>query len=99
MNKFLVIQFEFCKSVYNSLILCKAKSDGIEYRITVMNGDIEKHLCNNNTIKEIKGCLQVEFCNNILQNQLKAKIAEALGKLIGKPVREVETFGERAGER
>ena len=93
MNKFLVIQFQFCKSVYNSLILCKTQVDGAEYRITVMNGDIEKQLCNNNTIREIKGCLQVELCSNNLQNQLRTEIAKSLGKLIGKPVKEVEIFG------
>jgi hypothetical protein len=99
MNRFLVIGFEFCKSFYYSLILCKAKSDGTEYRITVMHGDIEKQLCNNNTIKEINGCLQIERSGNKLQDQIKIKIAEALGKMIGKPVKEIEKLGERPGER
>ncbi len=91
MNRFLVIGFEFCKSFYYSLILCKTKSDGTEYRITVMHGDMEKQLCNNNTIKEINGCLQIELSDNKLQNEIKTEIAKALGKIIGKPVTEVET--------
>ncbi len=95
MNRFLVIGFDFCKSFYYSLILCKAKSDGTEYRITVMNGDIEKQLCNNNIIKEINGCLQIELSGNKLQDHIKTEIAKALGKIIGKPVKEVETPRER----
>ena len=93
MNRFLVIGFELYKSFYYSLILCKAKNDGTEYRITVMNGDIEKQLCNNNIIKEKNGCLQIELSGNKIQNQIKAEIAKALGKLIGKPVREVKVAG------
>ncbi len=94
MNRFLVINFEFCKSIYYSLILCKAKSDGTEYRLTVMDGDIERELCNNNTVKEINGCLQIELSDNKLQNQIKTAIVKALGKIIGKPVNEVETPGK-----
>lgn len=56
-----------------------------------MNGDIEKQLCNNNTIKEINGCLQIELSSNKLQNQIKMEIANSLGKMIGKPVKEVVT--------
>jgi hypothetical protein len=90
MNRFLVIGFELYKSFYYSLILCKAKTDGIEYRITIMNGDIEKQMSNNNTIKEINGFLQVEPSGNRLQDQIKSEIAKALGKLMGKPVKEMK---------
>ena len=98
MNKFLVIRFEYSKLFYNSLILCKSKSDGTEYRITVMNGDIEKQLCHNNTIKEINGCLQIELSGNSLQDQIKMEVARALGQIIGMPVREVETPVGKTGE-
>jgi len=99
MNRFLVIRFELYKSFYNSLILCKAKSDGPEYRVTVMDGEIEKQLCSNNIIKEINGCLQVDLSSNKLQNKIKSQVAKALGKIIGKPVKEVETKGEGTGDR
>lgn len=90
MNRFLIISFEFCKLSYSSLILCKAKTDGAEYRITVMNGELEKQVCSNNIIREINGCLQVELSSNNIQRQIKTAIAKALGRLIGKPVNEVE---------
>jgi hypothetical protein len=62
-----------------------------------MHGDIEKQLCNNNTIKEINGCLQVELSGNKLQDQIKTEIAKALGKIIGKTVKEVVMPGEITG--
>ena len=99
MNRFLIISFEFCKLSYSSLILCKANSDGAEYRITVMNGELEKQMCSNNIIREINGCLQVELSGNKIQRQIKTAIAKALGKIIGKPVNEIETTGNTAGEK
>lgn len=98
MNRFLVIGFELYKSFYYSLILCKAESDGTKYRITVMNGEIEKQLCNNNTIMEIDGCLQVELSSNQLQNKIITEIAKALGNIIDKPVKEVKIPWERTAE-
>jgi hypothetical protein len=64
-----------------------------------MNGEIEKQLCTNNTIKEINGCLEVELSSNRFQDKIKTEIAKVLGKIIGKPVKEVETPEERTGER
>jgi hypothetical protein len=89
MNRFLVIGFEFCESFHYSLVLCKAKTEGTEYRVTVMNGDIEKQLDNDKVIREINGSLQVEPSGNKVHNQIIAAIAKALGRLIGKPVREI----------
>ena len=99
MNRFLIISFEFCKLSYSSLILCKAETGGTEYRITVMNGELEKQMCSNNVIREINGCLQVGLSGNKLQQQIKIAIAKALGRLIGKPVNEVETPAKTTGER
>jgi hypothetical protein len=99
MNRFLMLRFEFYKSFYYSLILCIIKSDGTEYRLTVMHGDLEKQLCNNNTIREVNGCLQVELSSNKLQSQIKTEIAKVLGKVIGKPVNVVGTPRETTGER
>jgi hypothetical protein len=98
MNRFLVIGFDFCASFYYSLILCKAKNYGTEYRITVMHGDIEKQVCNNNIIKEINGCLHIELSGNTLQDQIKTEIGKALGRIIGKTVKEVEMHREIATE-
>ncbi len=87
MNRFLVVGFEFRESRYHSLILCKAKDGEAEYRITVMHGDIEKQLCNDNIIREENGYLHFERSGNELQNQVKTEIAIALGNRIGKPVK------------
>lgn len=86
MNKFLVIGFEFCETFYYSLILCKPQSDCKEYRITVMNGDLEKLLCSNNIIREINGSLQMEISQNKQQQLVKIAIANALSKFIGIPL-------------
>jgi hypothetical protein len=64
-----------------------------------MHGDLEKQLCNNNTIREVNGCLQVELSSNKLQSQIKTEIAKVLGKVIGKPVNVVGTPRETTGER
>jgi hypothetical protein len=67
--------------------------DGAEYRITVMHGDIEKQLCTNNVIREKDGHLQIERSGNKFQDQIKTEITRALGKTIGKPVKEAELPG------
>ena len=86
MNRFLVIGFNFRNSKFHALILCKAVSNGFEYRITVMHGEIEKQLCSDNIIREVNGCLQFELSNNELQNEIKAEIAIILGQKLGKPI-------------
>ena len=93
MNRFLIIGFEFCQSFHYALVLCKTKIDGAEYRVTVMNGDLEKQLCSNNTIKEVNGCLQVEHPGTNFQSQIKTEVAKALGMVLEKPVREVAMHG------
>lgn len=98
MNRFLVVGFDYNESFYYSLILCKTKKDHTEYRITIMNGEIEKQLCNNNIIKEINDCLLIELFGNSVQNQLKTVIARQLGKIIGKTVNEVAMPGKPTGE-
>jgi hypothetical protein len=96
MNRFFVVGFDYYKSFYYSLILCKTKMDHTEYRITVMHGDIEKQLCHNNIIREVNGCLHIELSGNTLQDQLKTTIARALGKFIGKNVKRVIANNENS---
>lgn len=82
MNKFLVIPFEFCQASYYSLIMCKTKSECTEYRITVMNGELEKLLCGNNVITEMNGSLHLEISENEQQERLKMEIAQSLVKIL-----------------
>jgi hypothetical protein len=88
MNKFLVIPFEFRQASYYSLIMCKPKDDGTEYRITVMNGDLEKLLLGNNIIREINGYLHVETSKNDPQQHLKMEIAKSLVDVLKIPIKE-----------
>jgi len=99
MARFLMVEFEFRQSSYYSLILCKAKRDSTAYRITVMNGDLEKQLNNNNIIEEIDGTLRVDVSGNSLPSQIRRAIGKALGKLLGKPVKEIEKTGELPGQK
>lgn len=88
MNKFLVIPFEFRHATYYSLILCKANSECTEYRITVMNGDLEKLLLGNNVIKEIDGSLHLDIPNDEPQGSLKTEIAKSLVRVLKIPLKE-----------
>ncbi|TDH24664.1 hypothetical protein EXU57_15115 [Segetibacter sp. 3557_3] len=88
MNRFLLISFQFFNATYHSLIMCKAQSGCTEYRITVMNGDLEKLLFGNNVLKEINGSLHVESTGNDLQGRLKLEIARSLVKMLHIPLTE-----------
>ena len=63
-----------------------------------MHGDIEKQLCNNNILHEINGTLQIELSGNKVQDQIKSEIARALGKMIGKPVKEIGIPADRTSK-
>ena len=86
MNRFLIIPFEFCKKTYYSLVMCKSKAEGTEYRITVMNGELEQLLFGNNVILEKNGTLHLEVSQNELQESLKMQIAESLVKVLKIPI-------------
>ncbi len=86
MNRFLIIPFQFFEASYYSLIMCKAKNECTEYRITIMNGDLEKLLFGNNVIKEINGSLHLDISKDELQERLKMEIAKSLGKALEIPL-------------
>jgi hypothetical protein len=68
--------------------MCKAKSEFTEYRITVMNGELEKLLFGNNVIREINGSLHLEISDNEPQGRLKMEIAKSLVKVLKIPLKE-----------
>ena len=88
MNRFLLIPFEFNQQNFYSLVMCKDKGEmGINYRVTIMNGDLEKILLGNNVIKEVNGFLQVEATQqNGLQDCLKLEITKSLAKILKLPI-------------
>ncbi len=86
MTEFLIVDFKFRRALYKSLILCKRKNDSAEYRVTVMNGALEKKLCSNNIIEEQHGQLNITYSADTLHNRIKMKIAKALGKIVGKRI-------------
>ena len=86
MDRLITVGFEFCEKIYQSIIRVKVKKGFNEYKITIMNGDLEKLLYGNHVIKEINGFLQIEIIEHTSQELLKLKIGEALSKLIGIPL-------------
>ena len=90
MNRFLILGFEYNETIDYCLVRYKAKPEGNEYAITVMNGELEKLLFGSHIIPEKEGCLQVEITENRPQNKLKEQIAKALGELLNLPVQRVE---------
>ncbi len=97
MTNYFIVVFEYCEGLYKSLVHCKTKKTCKEYRITVMNGELEKLLYGNHFIKEINGRLQVEVTENSTLDSLKASIAHALGKLLGLPVIKLMKGGQADG--
>ncbi|MEJ7912228.1 MAG: hypothetical protein WKF70_03670 [Chitinophagaceae bacterium] len=91
MSRFLVIGFDFCDTYYYSLVNCKPKPNGTEYRLTVMNGDLEKLLYGTNTLQEINGCLYFDVPETKEQKELKIKIVQSLSSVLGVPFRKVST--------
>ncbi len=89
MSRFLVIGFDFYDTYYYSLVNCKPKQNGTEYRLTVMNGDLEKLLFGTNTLHEIDGCLYFEVPENKEQKDLKVKIVQSLSSVLGVPFRKL----------
>jgi len=86
MNRILTIGFEFREMFYYSLITVKEMADETEYRITVMNGKLEKMLFGHNIIKEKNQVLYIEVSEDAKQDELKLSIAESLSSLLRMPL-------------
>ena len=85
MSNLFTVGFECLEGFYYSLIRLEKKEDRTEYQITVMNGNFEKLLYDNNIIKELNGSLHIEVSNNP-EEELKIKLAEALSDFFKVPL-------------
>jgi hypothetical protein len=90
MRKFLTLGFRFCENLYHSIIMIKKKSDRTIYKITIMNGELEKLLHGNQIITEMNGYLQLEIGENNKQEELRIIIGEVLSKALQLPL--IKTF-------
>ncbi len=84
MNHILTVGFEFDDIFYYSLVRVKESDSETEYKITVMNGTLERLLLGNNVIRKKNSHLNIEMLEYSKQEQLKLAIAEALGTLLNK---------------
>lgn len=92
MGKVLTVGFEFQEGFYYSLIHIKQILDETVYKITVMNGNLERMLFGNNIIHEKEGHLYIEVSEHTETDDLKLAIAEALSALLNMPLdREVKS--------
>ncbi|MEO5995554.1 MAG: hypothetical protein ABIN89_02565 [Chitinophagaceae bacterium] len=86
MSDLLTIGFDFKNTFYYSLIRVKEKEPGIDYQVTVMNGNLEKLLYGNHIIKKVDGYLRIEMAEPTEQEMLKVSIAEALSTFLNIPL-------------
>lgn len=77
--EFLSLEFEFEGANYPALIRKKNKQFGVEYYITIMNGELEKLLFGNHIILETHGILEVDNkIHDLRQATLKLAIMRSL---------------------
>ena len=84
-----VICIEFCYKGERHYVLISTKHSGQEltYKITVMNGDLEKMLMDCNVIEEYNGQLVLDDCvGNRQKMELKKEIIQALANHLHKEI-------------
>jgi hypothetical protein len=70
------------------LIASKQLNEKVQYRITIMDGELEKLLADCNIIDEENGALLLDDCNgNIQKLELKKEIVKALAEHMHKEIR------------
>ena len=83
------IAFKFKESFHYVLVSVKELNDKIQYRLTIMNGDLEKLLYDCNTINEVNGQLELDDCGGNLEKwKLKKQIVLALSEHLNKRILE-----------
>ena len=68
----------------------------VVYRITIMNGELEKFLSGYNTVNEVDGQLELDNCDGHYEKYvLKKQIVRELGKYLNKKVIETDSDHKR----
>lgn len=92
MAQMFTLGFEFEGVEYFSIILQKDYEEERQYKITVMNGRLQNLLFDSNIIKEINGGLKIGDLKNEREKKLKLSIAQALSRLLNKPIDEESAY-------
>ena len=89
MASIMSIAFKFKESFHYVLVSVKELNDKIQYRLTIMNGDLEKLLYDCNIINEVDGKLELDDCaGNLEKWKLKKQIVTALSEHLNKKILE-----------
>jgi hypothetical protein len=84
------IAFPFRGSFHSVLVSVKELNNQVQYRLTIMNGDLEKLLYGCNIINEVNGDLELDDCDGNLEKwELKKQIVTALSAHLNKKVIEL----------
>jgi hypothetical protein len=88
MSMIISLGFDFREEFHYVLITVKELKERIQYRLTVMNGELEKLLYDCNIVNEVNGELELDDCNGNKEKWLlKKQIIEALSNYTKKKVR------------
>ena len=88
MSMIISLGFDFKEEFHYVLITVKELKESIQYRITVMNGELEQLLYGCNVVNEVNGELELDDCNGNKEKWLlKKQIIEALSKYTHKNIR------------
>ena len=88
MSMIISLGFDFKEEFHYVLITVKELKERIQYRITVMNGELEQLLYDCNVVNEVDGELELDDCNGNKEKWLlKKQIIEALSKYTQKKIR------------
>ena len=87
MASIMSIAFNFKEGFHYVLVSVKELNDRIQYRLTIMNGELEKLLYDCNIINEVDGQLELDNCyGNLEKWKLKKQIVTALSEYLNKKV-------------
>ena len=88
MSMIISLGFDFKEEFHYVLITVKEIKERIQYRITVMNGELEQLLYGCNIVHEVNGELELDDCNGNKEKWLlKKQIIEALSRYTQKKVK------------
>ena len=87
MSSIISLEFPYNGNQHYVLISCKQLSEKIQYRIRLMDGDLEKLITDCDTIEEDHGTLVLDDCDgNKEKSALKKSITAALADYLHKDV-------------
>jgi hypothetical protein len=93
MSMIISLGFDFKEEFHYVLITVRELKERMQYRLTVMNGELEKLLFDCNIVNEVNGELELDDCNGNREKWLlKKQIIEALSNYTHKKIRIQTSF-------